>query len=294
METKEQAVKQIREFIEQDCELDPANYGAHADQIAYSSARQIREALDAYETDKLEMSRQKGRARMGLLLFETMPYDRAVLERIASGRLLIENGKIVYHAGQYYDLEYNAAMASVLERYYDEMRPKKLPDTPIFNTVEEIKRASYDAGYHFFDEDTMRYFKSRVLDDIFGGNVFITSEKKSDDPRHYTIRQMQKDASIETIGEYDQFNTAAVAKKYAQRFADGETFITVSMGSVNAKPYISGIKVFSHGQHKYHWFNEDRREHSQKLLDRLLRQYGHIVPFERRYGPTVYVCKKGQ
>ena len=61
-----------------------------------------------------------------------------------------------------------------------------------------------DGNGHFFDADTMRFFGSRIgAVRIIGDDwYFITSEKPPHGRRMYSVRKMELDGNIETIGEF--------------------------------------------------------------------------------------------
>lgn len=68
-------------------------------------------------------------------------------------------------------------------------------------TIEEIKRRNTEAGLHYFDPDTMRFFKSRVSSTVYqgpGGVFFVTSEKPPHGPRRYTPRMFLPNGGCET------------------------------------------------------------------------------------------------
>jgi len=98
-----------------------------------------------------------------------------------------------------------------------------------YQSVSEIIAANKAAGFHFFDSSTMRWFSSRVLDGVYGdGTVFVTSEKfeplygyGKGEPRYYTVRQIQDDGNIKTVGEFQQWVSAYYAKKAAKEYAEG-------------------------------------------------------------------------
>jgi hypothetical protein len=77
---------------------------------------------------------------------------------------------------------------------------------------------------HWFSKDTMRFFKSRVNDEVFCSKklvFFVSSEKKGfdDDSRAFTVRvfnPMTKQISTE---EFLQYETLAQAKSEALRQA---------------------------------------------------------------------------
>ena len=87
-----------------------------------------------------------------------------------------------------------------------------------YYSMEDIKRANENAGRHFFEPDTMRFFKSRVGDTVFqgiGGIYFVTSEKfdyKS--PRNYTVRQFNPETGI--VGTDGEFNKMSYSQARAR------------------------------------------------------------------------------
>lgn len=111
-------------------------------------------------------------------------------------------------------------MVNVDEQQTQAMLANARPDQPAFGAmfnVDEIKRANAQAGYHFFDADSMRFFRSRVLDGVYGGRFFITSEKNDGPgysyPRLYTVREFMPDGSIDSLGEFQAFSTPAQARR---------------------------------------------------------------------------------
>src|SRR4051812_13913442 len=86
-----------------------------------------------------------------------------------------------------------------------------------FSSVDNMK-ALFPG--HFFSPDTMRFFKSRVLETLYGkGRVFVTSEKDGDNPRRYTVRIAQwspeNDYDMSTVGDFQAFGDAHQAKAWA-------------------------------------------------------------------------------
>lgn len=99
----------------------------------------------------------------------------------------------------------------------------------MFNTIADIIEANGNAGRHFFDRDTMRFFNSRVYADLYvqkgeeqGEDVtyFITSERNGKDaPRLYTVRYALDNGEVSTAGEFQQCNTLNEARKLARLLA---------------------------------------------------------------------------
>ncbi len=83
-------------------------------------------------------------------------------------------------------------------------------------------------GRHWFDADTMRFFRSRLPDGGYksadGRIYFVTSEKNSSQrysfPRLYSVRCFFN-GDVKTIGEFQAFKTSATAHRYAKGYASG-------------------------------------------------------------------------
>ena len=81
----------------------------------------------------------------------------------------------------------------------------------MFNNVNEIIQANRNSGGHWFSEETMRFFKCRILDGVFGGHYFVTSEKGPSGVRAYTVRHADSDGTISTVGGFQAYGTASDA-----------------------------------------------------------------------------------
>lgn len=104
-------------------------------------------------------------------------------------------------------------------------------ETPSHWSITEIERWNEWGGYYFFSPDTKRFFKSRVLSEVFqgpGGIYFVTSEKRGFDDyrRCYSVRnflpQTGNVVSARNAEGYqlDKFATAAQAKRASKRLAN--------------------------------------------------------------------------
>ena len=74
-------------------------------------------------------------------------------------------------------------------------------------TIAELKAANKANGGHWFDADTMRFFKSRIESRIIAGNRFVTSEQPPSGPRMYSVRFFREDGSVGTVGEFCRYLT---------------------------------------------------------------------------------------
>lgn len=87
-----------------------------------------------------------------------------------------------------------------------------------FHTIEMMKRASWDAGYHFFDKEAMRFFRSRIAPGVVHGRVFITSEQFDyASPRLYTVRALKDDGSTADLSGFQRFDTLRQARAYVRK-----------------------------------------------------------------------------
>lgn len=98
-----------------------------------------------------------------------------------------------------------------------------------FKTIDfSTIKARYNPGIgrHFFDRDTLRFFRSklpRVGYEGQGGVYFVTSEQfvgsnRVASPRKYTVRKLEGEGRIETVGKFNEMERAeavALAKHYA-------------------------------------------------------------------------------
>ena len=68
---------------------------------------------------------------------------------------------------------------------------------------------------HFFDNENMMFWSSKVFPDLYGGRYFITSEPNYDGKdRRFTVREFTDNYSdVRTVGEFRQYKTLAEATK---------------------------------------------------------------------------------
>ena len=87
-----------------------------------------------------------------------------------------------------------------------------------FRSVYQVKSTNAQNGSHFFSPCNMKAFSSRVHDALYGGCVFVTSERNtwSNNPRAFTIRVAMADGGIQTYGGFGDYCTRHEAHKEAQ------------------------------------------------------------------------------
>lgn len=83
--------------------------------------------------------------------------------------------------------------------------------------IAEIRQANKKAGFRFFERATMRFFKTKVVSEVFGSwfaneAFFVTSETRPDGVTRYTVRRFDcKTGAVETVGEFQQFTQRSAA-----------------------------------------------------------------------------------
>lgn len=203
----------LKRFINARPDLDPANYGCRIEQLRYSTREQRISARSAMVGDLRSIQRDGTRARKALAEAQRYPFNPEAMadafKRAFSGRLSWDGHKLTYCAGQYYPTEYRAAAATVLEYYVHAVKPKFTPAPgQRFDSIHDIEIASRNVGSHWFDADTKRFFRSRVMAEVFqgaGGIYFVSSEKGPNGVRRFTVRKFNPvDADISTFGPFNE------------------------------------------------------------------------------------------
>ena len=85
------------------------------------------------------------------------------------------------------------------------------------NITNIKKLATEGKSPYFFNPDTMKFFNSKVYKDVRKvekGYLFLTSEVFGDDSRHYAVRFISFDGSIETIEKYHTLKDAKEHLKF--------------------------------------------------------------------------------
>lgn len=94
-----------------------------------------------------------------------------------------------------------------------------------FYSIEAIESANARAGRFFFSKDTLRFFQSRIGSRVYRGAsgwYFVTSERYGlRYPRHYTVRKANPNGTIDTIGEFGDYDNRRTAHSAAAHFAKG-------------------------------------------------------------------------
>ena len=89
-----------------------------------------------------------------------------------------------------------------------------------WHTIDQMKRYNMAQGCHFFDQQTMRWFGSRIAPGIVAGRFFIASEQDRyggawNGERRYTVRCMKDDGTVCELlhNGFGQFATLREARK---------------------------------------------------------------------------------
>ena len=94
-----------------------------------------------------------------------------------------------------------------------------------FTSTEDIKRRHKG---HWFSKETMRFFKSRVHEQVYHGDsliYFVSSESigPMSNERGYTVRSYcSRTDRVETVSEFNQYRSRSGAHSAAARLASQE------------------------------------------------------------------------
>src|SRR3972149_1380456 len=95
--------------------------------------------------------------------------------------------------------------------------------------VAELESLAKERGSHFFDEKTMGFFRSKVMDQTFpvhGGIYFVTSEQfvpSTGAPygRRWTVRFIDAaSGDINTVGKFQQYSDRTSAMREAKEISE--------------------------------------------------------------------------
>lgn len=95
------------------------------------------------------------------------------------------------------------------------MATQRLILEPVDAAYIKMAYGNLRPGGHFFDRDTMRFFNTRMgeawrVGDVF---LFVTSEVRPHGNRSYSVRQMNSDGNITTVGEFCKMTRSAAIKQ---------------------------------------------------------------------------------
>ena len=107
--------------------------------------------------------------------------------------------------------------------------PFTVESMPRYRTMADVKRSNQEAGFHFFDRATMRFFDSRIESGLYrgpGGVYFITSEQfhgsTGNQARKFTVRRFNTGtADIDTVDHFNEILFIEDARTLARYAAKG-------------------------------------------------------------------------
>lgn len=201
-------------FMNRRPRLDPRNY--------FDTWRD-HDGRRAYNRERLQISRDLQRAKQALEAARALEPVRLpellAAFRAFSGRLSwdADKGELHYTAGQYFPTEYRKAAAAVLESYIAAWRRTEAAHNPqrfVYADIADVIAANRQIGNHWFDRDTMRFFKTKIVSRLIAGKRFVTSERGPHDARaRFTIREARPDGTIDTVGKFQAYGTRAAAMR---------------------------------------------------------------------------------
>lgn len=113
----------------------------------------------------------------------------------------------------------------------------------MFYTMQQVR----NANPNYFSPSTLRFFRSRIGQTLYGGEFFITSEQfdwKS--PRLYTIRRVNNEGRIMTVGDFQQYSSGTQARRAIMKILRGQNTIDEQIETkYNLAPVYQVINVIT-------------------------------------------------
>ncbi len=125
-----------------------------------------------------------------------------------------------------------------------------------FDVRLEYRDRNRGQAAHWFDVDTMRFFGTHLSGvELWCGPgrldcIFTTSEKPPHGPRMYSIRHLDRDGEIHTIGEHCSFSRSVAIRMARELAKTGRTDVDAGR---NSDPYLCSIfaRLGCHGRTYY-------------------------------------------
>jgi hypothetical protein len=162
-------------------------------------------------------------------------------------------------------------------------------------TINEIQAANRNAGYHWFDPSTMRFFGTRIFPEVYqgpGGIYFVTSDKAGpheNSGRDYNVREFKPETSQTGTAEGGRgHKTKSAAVKDARTRAIGRALPKSQVHEADGGiPFeLRGLKVtseehkpvteldqFTFDLVKHGKCSQESAEHSAHWLRKLAKQH---------------------
>ena len=83
--------------------------------------------------------------------------------------------------------------------------------------LDQVKKKNKACGQSWFHPDAIRFFGTILETELIDDRFFVTSERyNEDDPKAYTVRKVNPDGCIETIGTFQEHSTLEQALQVIQ------------------------------------------------------------------------------
>ena len=104
-----------------------------------------------------------------------------------------------------------------------------------YKSLFQFRQFNYQQGYHWFDASSMSFFGTRLHADLYGGCVFVTSDKNFEGVRKYSVRVGMDDGTINSYA-FVEYDTRSEAHREAKWLG---------------KALASGDAIYDTNQHKF-------------------------------------------
>lgn len=111
-----------------------------------------------------------------------------------------------------------------------------------YKSISAISNKNYSIGHHWFDTSTMSFFGTRIHSDLYGGCVFVTSDKQYNGERMYSVRVAMDDGTIHSYA-FVEYDTRAQAHKEGKWL--GQALTNGEMGWSNTRCEFVSNELFT-------------------------------------------------
>jgi hypothetical protein len=128
-------------------------------------------------------------------------------------------------------------------------------DTTVwFHSMDDLRNRFDRSGNHFFDKTTLKFFNSKISDDLYGGRVFVTGEKRDDEPRYWTVR-------IAEVLEGGNYSVVALGFQAHGNSAQAHR-VAAEVGALAKTGLLPDVFEYGQDVALAHWFGIDNNNHS--------------------------------
>ena len=119
-----------------------------------------------------------------------------------------------------------------------------------YKSLFQFRQFNYQQGYHWFDASSMKFFGTRLHADLYGGCVFVTSDKNYKGDRMYSVRVGMDNGSVHSYA-FVEYDTRSLEPTSLHHPSNGQPMTTPMLPPIGSayfetlKPHVI-VVVVSH------------------------------------------------